>query len=419
MSAASPKPHVGRKQGILLGLERFSRQHYKIVFLAAAVLIVLGSWLGSRLSIDSDILELIPEGNPQVDGFKRAVSDFGSISFLIALVDAGESGAGADELEDFADIFAEKLQAMPDLVERVEYRLDPGASFLEVFYDNALMYLAPERLGELEAKLEDDAIGAQMEQNRLSLSSPTAAFTQDLMINDPLGLMPLFFGRADGRAREPESRHLGRLLPLRRRPDADHADQADRPLAGHRLRRALDERGPHHGARGARRAAGRRRRGRRAAAGARHQLQRALRDRGRRGQADPPGREVEPVRLALRGLGALLDLLPAFRGPALFQRPAARRPGDDLRAGLLRAAQPERLLLGVHGAVDGARHRLRDRDVCALRRGAAAGALAGGGHRADGRRDRPGVCSPERSPRPEPSMRCASASSGVSSTSAC
>jgi predicted RND superfamily exporter protein len=75
----STKPKVGRKQGILLGLERFSRQNYKLVFLVTLVLVVLGAWLGSKLTIESDILELIPEGNPQVDGFKRAVEDFGSI----------------------------------------------------------------------------------------------------------------------------------------------------------------------------------------------------------------------------------------------------------------------------------------------------------------------------------------------------
>ncbi len=196
-SPPSPKPPVGRKQGILLALERFSRGHYRLVFLIALLVILLGSWLGSRLSIDSDILGLIPAGNPQVDSFKDAVADFGSISYLIALIDAGEH-AGPDELEDFADKLALKLEALEGTVERVEYRLDPGADFLEVFYDNALLYLPPERLPELESSLADSAILAQMERNRLSLSSPTAAFTEELMINDPLGLMPLFFDRSMG-----------------------------------------------------------------------------------------------------------------------------------------------------------------------------------------------------------------------------
>jgi predicted RND superfamily exporter protein len=195
--APSSKHEMGRKQGILLGLERFSRGHYRLVFLLALLVIVAGTWLGSHLSIDSDILELIPEGNPQVDSFKKAVAEFGSISFLIALIDAGEY-EGPDEIEDFADLLARELESDPELVERIEYRLDPGADFLEVFYDNALMYLSPERLPDLAAKLSDAAIHERMEQNRLSLSSPTAALTEELMINDPLGLMPLFFDRSMG-----------------------------------------------------------------------------------------------------------------------------------------------------------------------------------------------------------------------------
>ena len=193
----SERPRLGSKYRVLLAMERFSRGHYKIVFLFGALVIVVGSFLGTQLELDSDILALIPEGNRQVDGFKAAVSEFGSVSHLIILLEAGED-EGPDELEDFADLLAEKLAELPELIETIEYRLDPGADFLDLFYDNALLYLPPDRLGELEGKLADEAILNQIRQNRLSLSSPTAAFTEELMINDPLGLMPLFLDRPMG-----------------------------------------------------------------------------------------------------------------------------------------------------------------------------------------------------------------------------
>jgi hypothetical protein len=192
MHPPSPGPQLGGRHRFLLGLERFSRRRYGVVFLAALLFAGSGIWLGSRLTVDSDILSLIPAGNPRVDSFKRAVADFGSISYLVLLVDAGE-GAGADEVEDFADAMAERLRELEGLVEVVEYKLDPGADFLDLFYDNALLYIDPDRLAELEAKLTDAAILGQIEQNRLSLTSPTAAFTQELMVNDPLNLMPLLF----------------------------------------------------------------------------------------------------------------------------------------------------------------------------------------------------------------------------------
>ncbi len=191
-SVPSPRPPLGSRHRFLLRLEKLSRRHYAAVFLVALIVASTGAWLGSRLEVDSDILSLIPAGNPQVDTFKAAVSDFGSLSYLVILLEAGEQG-GPDELEDFSDLLTERLLALEEFVERVEHKLDPGADFLDLFYDNALLYIQPERLPELESKLTDAAILERIAQNRLSLSSPTAVFTQELMVNDPLNLMPLLF----------------------------------------------------------------------------------------------------------------------------------------------------------------------------------------------------------------------------------
>ncbi len=188
----SMKPTLGGRQRFLLRLERFSSGHYGLVFLITLLLATAGAWLGSRLTVDSDILALIPAGNPRVDSFKEAVAEFGSISYLVVLVEA-QGEAGPEEIEDFADLLAQRLAAEADLIETVEHKLDPGADFLDLFYDNALLYLEAERLPELAARLTDEAILSRLEQNRLSLSSPTSAFTQELMVNDPLNLMPLLF----------------------------------------------------------------------------------------------------------------------------------------------------------------------------------------------------------------------------------
>jgi predicted RND superfamily exporter protein len=67
-----------------------------------------------------------------------------------------------------------------------------------LFYENALLFLPPERLPRIAEKLTDEAILKQIEQNRLALATPTATFSQTLMANDPLGLMPLFLNRLLG-----------------------------------------------------------------------------------------------------------------------------------------------------------------------------------------------------------------------------
>ena len=192
--ASSGRSGLGSKQRVLLKIERFSRNHYRLVFLLAALVLLAASWLGSRLELESDILELFPKGNRQVEAFKSALRDFGSVDYLIVLLEAGGQ-EGPDELEDFADLFAERLEALEDKVEQVEYRFSLDESFLELFYDNALLFLEPGQLPELEQKLTDGAIRRQIHENRLTLASPAATFSGDVVLNDPLGLMPLFVNR--------------------------------------------------------------------------------------------------------------------------------------------------------------------------------------------------------------------------------
>lgn len=198
MTSPSPGgPQFGGRHRLLLRFERFSRDHYRWIFLAALVLSVIGVWLGSRLRIESDILALIPAGNAQVDAFKQAVDEFGSVSYLVVLLEAGE-GQGADELEDFADALADELTGLEDLVDHVEYRLQPDDDFLELFYDNALLFLPPDELPSIVTALSDDAIRRRMAENRAALASPTGPFVEELLINDPLRLMPLFANRLMG-----------------------------------------------------------------------------------------------------------------------------------------------------------------------------------------------------------------------------
>jgi predicted RND superfamily exporter protein len=185
------QPDLGSRHRLLLRIERFSRQRYKLVFLIALLAVVAAGWLGSKIKIESDLLKLIPAGNVQVDTLKEALQDFGSIDYLLVLMEAtGE--AGPDELETFADSFAQQLENNDDLIEFVDHRFALDEGFLDLFYDNAILFLEPERLDELAKRLTDEAIVEQVEENRLALTTPMAQITQDVVRNDPLGLLDLF-----------------------------------------------------------------------------------------------------------------------------------------------------------------------------------------------------------------------------------
>jgi uncharacterized protein len=186
-----PSRETRGKRGLLLRVEGLGRRRYGWVFLAVLVAVGASAWLGSRLQLESDVLELIPGGHRQVDAFKKALRDFGSAEFLIVVLEVDDDG-GTEDLYDFADLLADRLGILDGLVELVEYRFQPDATFLRLFSENALLFLPPERLPEMEAKLTDAAIARQVRENRLTLASPTAALSEGLVINDPLGLMPFF-----------------------------------------------------------------------------------------------------------------------------------------------------------------------------------------------------------------------------------
>jgi len=104
--------------------------------------------------------------------------------------------AGPDELEDFADDFAARLDELDELVEHVDYRFELDREFLELFYKNAVRS-CPRRLPELEARLTDEAISSVW--RRSSSTWPRhGPFTQEFLVNDPLHLMPLFLNRLEG-----------------------------------------------------------------------------------------------------------------------------------------------------------------------------------------------------------------------------
>ncbi len=194
MGSSPPRAPLRPKQRLLLRVERFSRYRYRWVFAFALLAVVAAAWLGTRLQLESDVLELIPKGNPRVDVFREALRDFGSVDYLIVLFESEGEGR-AEDLEDFADRMAERLRASPGFVENVEYRFQPDERFLELFYENALLFLPPERLDELARRLSDEAIERQVRDNRMALASPAGGLAQRFILHDPLGLMPLFLER--------------------------------------------------------------------------------------------------------------------------------------------------------------------------------------------------------------------------------
>ena len=176
-------------------LALFARHRYRLVFTVFAVLVALSVLLITRLSFDTDMLNLLPRKNPVVSSYIETLQDFGSQSFLLVTVDIPE-GAVLDPYETLADDLAGRLAKVPEL-RNVQHRIGDPAELLQTFFPKSLLFLDAKGRERLAAKLRDDAVRQRVSELRRQLSTPQGMATKQLNRLDPLGLAEVFLSRLE------------------------------------------------------------------------------------------------------------------------------------------------------------------------------------------------------------------------------
>ena len=177
------------KQGLFLRIEAFARTHYRVVFTVTVLLVAVSIWIGSHLTLDGDILALLPKNNSPINTFRDALKDFGGLDYLLVVLEA-KKGQTADDLQEFADLLAARLQKISE-VRYVEHRLDTSGPFFEFFRKNELLFLPPEKLPELEARFTDAAIRKRVKENAEELAGPSSFVVKKILQEDPFWISPL------------------------------------------------------------------------------------------------------------------------------------------------------------------------------------------------------------------------------------
>jgi predicted RND superfamily exporter protein len=240
---------AGGKKGLFLRIEDFARRRYGVVFAVTAVLVLASTLIGKRLRLDGDILNLVPKGNRVVNTFRQSLQDFGSLDYLLVLLEApkrskpataaaaraaaaapaapappaatggagpadGAAGPGdvmtedgfvpadsdaeeddsqaIEDLQAFADILAARLQALPS-VRYVEYKLDTRGPFFDFLRRNQMLFLPPAKLDAVAEKFSDAGIERQTAENIRQLTGPASPLAKKILEADPLQISPLLF----------------------------------------------------------------------------------------------------------------------------------------------------------------------------------------------------------------------------------
>ena len=179
----------GVKHGLFLRIEEFARVHYRRVFLVTLLLVLGSIYLGSKLSLDGDVLSLLPRENRRINTFRQALRDFGGLDYLLVVVEA-RKGQSVEDLQEFADLLSVRLQKIPS-IRYVEHRIDTSGPFFDFFRRNEILFLPPAKLPELAAKFTDDAVRQRVRDNARQLSGPSSFLVKKILQEDPFWISPL------------------------------------------------------------------------------------------------------------------------------------------------------------------------------------------------------------------------------------
>ncbi len=159
----------------------------KTVLAAAAIVMVVAIAVASRVSIETDILALVPEENPVVQAFTENIERFGSLDLLVLVVHVDPQRRDASLA--YADQLAQELDRS-ERIEWVEHRMSSPIEAAVPLLDRATLFLTPEEVESLLDRLGSEGLNRQAHRLRQNLIAPQGLVVEELLRSDPLLLLP-------------------------------------------------------------------------------------------------------------------------------------------------------------------------------------------------------------------------------------
>src|SRR5260370_31626785 len=189
-SRAHHRASDGLIEKILDSLADLCLRRSKQIIVVSLIVALASVIAASRLTFDPDLLNLIPQKNKQVNDFRKALRDMGTIDYHIVVVNI-PPGRDAHDYEALIEAIADGYRKNPR-IEDITYRIPNPLDFVEVILPRALLFLTPAELNEVAAKLSDNGIRESVARNRALLETPQAFALKQLVQFDPFNLAPLF-----------------------------------------------------------------------------------------------------------------------------------------------------------------------------------------------------------------------------------
>ncbi|MCM2315059.1 MAG: hypothetical protein NDJ92_07910, partial [Thermoanaerobaculia bacterium] len=177
------------------------RRPWAILLVTLAV-VLASAVVASRMKLDPDVLNMMPEGNREVDEFRSIIRETGTLDFHVIVVKFPE-GSRPDTYAPILDSIGGSLEKSP-MVESVTWKIPDPLSLIDKVLPYSMLVLDEKQLDAVSEKLTDEAIRSAVARNKALLQTPQSPVAEELIRVDPFNLLPIYIDtlkRAGGGAK--------------------------------------------------------------------------------------------------------------------------------------------------------------------------------------------------------------------------
>lgn len=145
-------------------------------------------FFASKINFEEDINQIIPK-NEKSDLTAKVLKQLNFSDKIIVIIE-NKSSEDSFQLSETADTFLKKIEPLQKYIGSVQGKVNDNeiSETFDFVNQNLPLFLNENDYKEIDQKLQKDSIAKQVENNYISLVSPTSLVTKEFIKKDPLGL---------------------------------------------------------------------------------------------------------------------------------------------------------------------------------------------------------------------------------------
>ncbi|ASK30916.1 glycerol acyltransferase [Chryseobacterium sp. T16E-39] len=157
-----------------------------ILFTAGIALVCL--FFASKINFEEDINQIIPKSEKS-DLTAKVLKQLNFSDKIIVIIE-NKSSEDSFQLSETANIFLEKISPLKKYIGAIQGKVNDNeiSETFDFVNQNLPLFLDENDYKKINEKLQKDSIAKQVENNYISLSSPTGLVTKEFIKKDPLGI---------------------------------------------------------------------------------------------------------------------------------------------------------------------------------------------------------------------------------------